>query len=101
MKSIVGKHNGGVGRVERVSLVGRSHRLHYKEVENVYNKASATRQYSLYMIISSPISQALSFGSSTESIGLSSGEKLRLTLLTQCLSSVGVGYPSPLKTCPK
>ena len=29
---------------------------------------------------------------------LSSAEKFKLTLLTQCLSSVGVGYPSPLKT---
>ena len=26
---------------------------------------------------------------------------LKLTLLTQCLSSVGVLYPSPLNTCPK
>lgn len=25
----------------------------------------------------------------------------KLTLLTQCRSSVGVGYPSPLNTCPK
>lgn len=33
--------------------------------------------------------------------GLSSGEKFRLMLLTQCLSSVGVGWPSPLKTCPR
>ena len=31
----------------------------------------------------------------------SSSPNLKLTLLTQCLSSVGVGYPSPLKTCPK
>lgn len=27
--------------------------------------------------------------------------KFKLTLLTQCLSSVGVSYPSPLNTCPK
>jgi len=31
----------------------------------------------------------------------SSGENFILTLLTQCLSSVGLLYPSPLNTCPK
>lgn len=35
------------------------------------------------------------------SIFPSSSENLILTLFTQCLSSVGVGYPSPLNTCPK
>lgn len=30
-----------------------------------------------------------------------SSVNLKLTLFTQCLSSVGVGYPSPLNTCPK
>lgn len=29
------------------------------------------------------------------------GANLRETLLTQCRSSVGVGKPSPLKTCPR
>lgn len=31
----------------------------------------------------------------------SSSVNRKLTLFTQCLSSVGVGYPSPLNTCPK
>lgn len=31
----------------------------------------------------------------------SSSLNRKLTLFTQCLSSVGVGYPSPLNTCPK
>jgi hypothetical protein len=47
------------------------------------------------------ISQALLSGFAAEPTGLSSSEKFKLTLLTQCLSSVGVAYPSPLKTCPK
>lgn len=37
----------------------------------------------------------------TSSTGLSSAENFKLTLLTQCLSSVGVLYPSPLNTWPK
>lgn len=31
----------------------------------------------------------------------SSSVNRKLTLFTQCLSSVGVGYPSPLNTCPR
>ena len=40
----------------------------------------------------------LFFASSTIS---SPGANFMLTLLTQCLSSVGVAYPSPLNTCPR
>lgn len=43
---------------------------------------------------SSPRPQAFAFAAS-------SSLNLKLTLFTQCLSSVGVGYPSPLKTWPK
>jgi len=90
-----------------------THKFHFRQiylVSNVtlsgQNRHQSLSMYRFATIIynhfnSKPISRPAQTLLSVLSTTLSSGENFMLTLLTQCRSSVGVGYPSPLKTWPK
>lgn len=80
-----------------------------KKIHNIDNPRHPSHHHNTFQSLSinqkkttqTKPDHAFAFFSASPATMLSSSVNLKLMLLTQCLSSVGVGYPSPLNTCPK